>query len=138
MKKNGFTLIELLVTITIITILATLGFVSYRQVIQRARDAQRESDLKFIQSGLEQYFSDQKNYPYQIVMGNSLSFGERSYITKIPSDPAGTPNYLYEARGSGCTEIAPQNCTSYCLFAKMEGMDPLDDTGCTPIAPRNY
>lgn len=135
---NAFTLVELLVTITIITILATLGFVSYRQVVQKAKDAQRESDLKFIQSGLEQYFADQKNYPFQIVMGTPLVFGERTYITKLPSDPAGDPNYLYEAKGSGCSSTNVKDCTSYCLFAAMEGSNPSDDVGCNPPSDYNY
>ena len=50
--KNGFTLIELLVVIIVIGILATLTFISYNGVQQRARQSQIDSDLKMIKTAI--------------------------------------------------------------------------------------
>ena len=53
--KNGFTLVELLVVIAIISILSSLGLMSYLQAQRSARDTQRKSDIKQYQAGLEAY-----------------------------------------------------------------------------------
>lgn len=63
MKRSGFTMIELLITISIIAILAAIGLVSYNIVMKQGRDARRQSDLRAIQSALEQYYHDQGFYP---------------------------------------------------------------------------
>lgn len=61
--KKGFTLIELLITISIIGILAALGFASYSSAQVKARDSQRKSDAAQVQRALELYKSDIKTYP---------------------------------------------------------------------------
>lgn len=132
-KKSGFTLVELLIVITIIAVLAAVGLVSYIAFLKNARDAKRQSDIKFIQSALEQYFADQKHYPPSVKPDESIAFGGRTYLTKVPSDPLGSPNYSYVGKPDGCT-----TCTNYCLFAKIEATNPSDDSGCTPLDPYNY
>ena len=61
--KKGFTLIELLVVITIIGILATGATSVYTSQIQKARDTTRVSDVKALQSAIEQYYQDKSYYP---------------------------------------------------------------------------
>ena len=61
--NRGFTLIELLVVIAIIGVLATIIFSSLSKARARARDAQRELDIKTIQSALENYYIDHGAYP---------------------------------------------------------------------------
>lgn len=138
LKRSGFTLIELLIVISIIAVLSVMGIVSYTSFLKNSRDAKRQSDIKFIQSALEQYFADQKNYPFEVTPGSPLSFGARTYMTKVPSDPSGTPVYSYQAKGINCAESTPQNCNNYCLFVRLEASNPIDDPGCTPTDPRNY
>lgn len=144
MRKNaGFTLVELLVVITIIAILSAVGFTSYAAFVKNARDARRQSDLKFIQSALEQYFADQKFYP-QAASGSCPSTGDgllrnkcsltnldgtKIYITQVPSDPQSSPDYSYVPLLTG---------TNYCLFAKLEGTSPQSDSGCTPTSSYTY
>lgn len=137
-KKSGFTLIELLIVVSIIGILSIIGLVSYTNFLKNSRDAKRQSDIKFIQSALEQYNADQKYYPLQVTPGGPLSFGNRTYMTKIPSDPSASPNYLYQPRGTNCAEPTPQNCNNYCLFVRLEGTDLSSDSGCTPALPYTY
>ncbi|MCL5073272.1 MAG: prepilin-type N-terminal cleavage/methylation domain-containing protein [Actinobacteria bacterium] len=62
-KNKGFTLIELLITLTIIAVLSAIGLVAFSYVLKQGRDSKRQSDLRAIQSALEQYYSDQGSYP---------------------------------------------------------------------------
>lgn len=117
--KSGFTLIELLITISIIAILAAIGLVVYSNVIKQGRDSKRQSDLRSVQSALEQYYADQFAYPASMTFdGSALSAGGRTYLNNTPIDPTSNPNYAYIA--SGCSP----NCTSYCLYAVLENSSP--------------
>jgi general secretion pathway protein G len=118
-KSSGFTLIELMVVITIIAVLSTIGLVSYGNFLKSSRDKQRQSDLKFIQSGLEDYYTDQLYYPSTVVTGNPMVLGSKTYLTKTPKDPIATPDYIYIASPAGCNNTSSL-CTSYCLYAKLE------------------
>ena len=113
MKKialnNGFTIIELLVVIAIIGILASFLMVNYIGVRARARDAQRKSDLRQVQSALELYRSDTGTYPPQGLGNGNFNFpgscatptafkssdGTVTYMQKIPCDPTNTGNLVY-------------------------------------------
>src|SRR5437588_640087 len=70
-SSKGFTLIELLVVIAIIGILATIVMVNVLSVRSRARDTQRKSDIRQIQSALELYRADQGSYPNGLPACNS-------------------------------------------------------------------
>lgn len=118
--NKGFTLIELLITIAIIAVLSALGIVAYSTVLKQGRDSKRQSDLRAIQSALEQYYSDQGFYPVTLPSSGALSSGGKTYINNIPADPVGNPQYSYVASGTNCAEITPQNCISYCLYAHLE------------------
>lgn len=117
-KKKGFTLIELLIAIAIIGVLTTLLMTNFVGIRQRARDAQRKSDIRQMQSALELYRSDQGRYPSTIgstyrlnsstacPTSQSLSSGSTVYMSKIPCDTLGTSvynggnYYYYSATGS--------------------------------------
>lgn len=58
LAKKGFTLIELLVVITIIGILATGAVTTFTSQIQKARDSTRISDIKALQTAVEQVYQD--------------------------------------------------------------------------------
>lgn len=143
MPKRGFTLIELLITISIIAILSAIGLITFNIFIKNARDAKRQSDLKTIQSALEQYHADQKYYPLnsQVTPGSPLSAGGRTYLAKVPNDPKGSPVYSYIASPTGppaCDNLTQTTyCTSYCLYAGIEGTVP-PDSACTPAGEYNY
>lgn len=130
--QKGFTLIELLVVISIIAILSAIGLVTFANVLKSSRDAKRQSDLRFIQSALEEYHADQIYYPASLPSpGTAFVFGTKTYLNQIPADPKSpTQDYSYVA--SGCTS---SKCTSYCLNAKMEGT--LTNTTC-PTSGYNY
>lgn len=62
-KNLGFTLVELIIVITILAILATVAFMSFKNYSWNARDGNRISTLKNIETGLELYFVKTWKYP---------------------------------------------------------------------------
>lgn len=116
--QEGFTLIELLIVIAIIGILSTLLMTNFIGIRQRARDAQRKSDIRQIQSALELYRSDTGSYPVSTA-GNTLNstacpssssftYSGTTYMQQIPCDPLGSSyyhsgSYYYSSNGSTYT-----------------------------------
>lgn len=144
-KQNGFTLIELLIVITIIAILSAIGLVAYGTFLKNTRDVKRQSDLKFIQSALEQYHADQKYYPIdgEFIVGDPLKdpSGNKTYLAKIPGESQSSlPQYSYAAYPADCNNAAgsTNKCSSYCLFIKIEGIPPSADSRCPPSVDYNY
>lgn len=114
-SQRGFTLIELLIVIAIIGILSTLLMTNFIGIRQRARDAQRKSDIRQIQSALELYRADNGSYPSPggtntlnstpCPTPSSFAPNNTTYMQQIPCDPLGatyyhTGNYYY-ATGNG-------------------------------------
>jgi len=116
----GFTLIELLVVISIIGILATLLLANYSATRERARYAQRKSDLRNIQTALRMFYNDFNRYPSssngQIVgcgtsgntvcgWGGTFSAGSTNvvYMNILPKDPQSNRRYNYVAVGGEYT-----------------------------------
>jgi len=92
---RGFTLIELLVVIVIIGILATGAMSVFTSAQAKARDSQRITDLKAIESGLIQYYSDADEYPADAGVTNFK--GKLSdYVSRWPKDPKNTPSTGYQ------------------------------------------
>lgn len=110
MRKNGFTLIELLVVVAIIGILASLIMANLVGIRQRARDAQRKSDLRQVQSAAELYRSDTGSYPTTAqypACGQSLIANSTTYMKAIPCDPLSGSAYVYtSATGTTYTLVA--------------------------------
>ncbi len=153
MTKTGFTLIELLITISIIAILTTIGIVTYQQVLKNGRDAKRQSDLKGIQSVLEQYRVDQGFYPNNtnssfdsaLTAGSSFTnqvgnpntpASAKPYMKNLPLDFTGSPRYLYAPLPALCDNSALNTCTDYCLYASVENSVNSKDTACANDATR--
>jgi general secretion pathway protein G len=80
--QRGFTLIELLIVITLITILATMGIVQYRNSVQSTREAILRTDLFRMRDAIDQYYADKSKYPASL--DALVSDG---YMRKIPEDP---------------------------------------------------
>jgi type II secretion system protein G len=133
-KQRGFTLIELLVVIAIIGILAGMVIVSLGGAREKARDAQRKSDLRQVKTALELFNGDNQAYPGAAgtftnctalsQMGTVFQpQGGTPYIRTIPSDPkfvaatpAAWPDYCYiSANGS-----------AYVMWAHLENANDTD------------
>jgi len=103
MKKNAnaFTLVELLVVVSIIGVLTTLVAANLNSARERARDAQRKSDLRSIQTALRLYYNDNGEYPAGsgsisgVVWGEEWSLGTTVYMNILPADPLTDQSYSY-------------------------------------------
>lgn len=97
---RAFTFIELVISITIVSILSVLGFVSYSKNLEDSRDSQRISELWWVSAWLKLHKSKRWEYPtpwskYNItnswyVSAIQWKLDENliiSTIDKIPLDP---------------------------------------------------
>ncbi|MCL4366054.1 type II secretion system GspH family protein [Patescibacteria group bacterium] len=167
MRQNGFTLVELMITVMVIVVLTSTGFVAYSIVLKQGRDSKRQSDLRTIQSALEQYYADQGFYPItsdnatggeglDTLLGNTAppAFTSgiglyspppapapplKTYLNSLPKD-TGTSRYFYGAIPSDCDNAASATrCTSYCLYAKLDNPpSPVPDAPTGCSYPSGY
>ncbi len=81
-RANGFTLIELLIVIALISILASMGVVQYRNSVQSSKEAVLHTDLFRMRDAIDQYYADKAKYPASL--DALVSDG---YMRGIPEDP---------------------------------------------------
>lgn len=105
--QKGFTLIELLIVIAIVGALATLVTANFLGVRNRARDAQRKSDLKQMQLAFEAYRADRGTYPAAPLpaCGSALTVSGTTYMQKIPCDPLNSGQNIYRYTSTGSTYV---------------------------------
>ena len=81
-RQSGFTLIELLVVIALISILAAMAVVQYRNSIQRTEEAVLKTNLFRMRDAIDQYYADKGKYPASLD-----ALVSEQYLRKIPEDP---------------------------------------------------
>ena len=81
-KSGGWTLIELMIVMSLITVLAGIALVGYRNAVTRSREAVLKEDLFRMRGAIDQYFSDKGAYPSELE--DLVSEG---YLRSIPTDP---------------------------------------------------
>ena len=79
---RGFTLIELMVVVALISVLAGMGVVQYRNQVIRTREAVLKEDLFRMRDAIDQYFADKGKYP--VSLDALVTDG---YLRQIPKDP---------------------------------------------------
>jgi len=81
-REGGFTLVELLIVISLISILAAMGLVQYRNSVVSAKEATLKQDLFRMRDAIDQYYADKGKYPS--ALDSLVSDG---YMRRIPEDP---------------------------------------------------
>ncbi len=78
----GFTLVELLIVISLISILAAMGLVQYKNSVVSTKEAVLHTDLFRMRDAIDQYYADKGKYPSSLD-----SLVTDGYLRKIPEDP---------------------------------------------------
>ncbi len=113
--QRGFSLIELLVVMVIIGILASIVYANFGSGNARARDAERQADLRMLQNAIVQYKQQNGHYPEAGTDINGDGFSSESetttyiigltpnFINRLPTDPrrGSNPGYSYTTDGTG-------------------------------------
>ena len=93
-RREGFTLIELLTVIAIIAILAGMTAVTLPRVLEKAKMADADADLKQIATSLVQYYTDHGTYPgaygYRMLdeINNNPTYNHHPYVMDIGIEEA--------------------------------------------------
>ncbi|KKR39912.1 MAG: hypothetical protein UU03_C0001G0014 [Candidatus Woesebacteria bacterium GW2011_GWA1_40_45] len=131
------TLVEIIVVVSIITFLAVLILVAFRSQLFKGTDAKRKSDIRRIQTAIEEYEKDHDCYPLPQVVVCSPGTGLVPYLSKIPCDPDTKASYYYEHEGVACPHW-------YRIYANLANVNDLDigklgcTNGCGPGSSYNY
>ena len=80
--QGGWTLVELTIVISLITVLAAIALVGYRNAITGSREAVLKEDLFRMRDAIDQYYADKGEYPS--TLENLVTDG---YLRRIPEDP---------------------------------------------------
>jgi type II secretion system protein G len=113
--SRGFTLIELMVVVAIIAILATIVYANVGGASPKARDAERQADLRNLQTAIEQYKNKNGRYPSMGCAPGSDQISSESdcatyvaalspeFITVLPKDTKRDTNegYAYVTNTDG-------------------------------------
>jgi general secretion pathway protein G len=78
----GFTLIELMVVIALISVLAGMGVVQYRNAVLRTKEAVLREDLFRMRDAIDQYYADKAKYPASLE-----ALVSEGYLRQVPKDP---------------------------------------------------
>jgi prepilin-type N-terminal cleavage/methylation domain-containing protein len=109
-RDSGFTIVELLIVIVVIGILAALVIVQFTNVQARARDTDRKSDIRALQSKLAEYYGLNSNYPTSLSQITSLN----AEACKAPGGggTCASPDYTYKAfkQGTAVATTSTQDC----------------------------
>ena len=80
--NGGFTLVELLIVISLISILAAMGLVQYKNSVMSSKEAVLHTDLFRMRDAIDQYYADKGKYPSALD-----SLVSEGYLRKLPEDP---------------------------------------------------
>jgi prepilin-type N-terminal cleavage/methylation domain-containing protein len=142
-RRQGFTLVELLVTITIIVVLATLGFMGSKTFIKRAAAVKDVTNMRNVWTGIVLYAGENSDkLPGPINGGQRAVYGLAStgrisfYIAPyLGYEDSKTGDFL-EAMASSWQK-SPSTQAAPCYFIRAD-VPVSPDPGATTFQPWGY
>lgn len=120
-NRSGFTIVELLIVIVVIGILAGLVVTTFTGIQQKARNTERQTDVKAIHGQVEAYYAQNGKYPTLANLNDGTWRGTN--MKGLDADA------LKDPKGSASTLVATPaaNSYSYAVFAS-DGTTACDNT----------
>ena len=81
-SASGFTLIELMIVIALISVLAGMGVVQYKNGVQHTAESVLRTDLFRMRDAIDQYYADKNKYPPTLE-----ALVSDKYLRAVPVDP---------------------------------------------------
>lgn len=138
-QQSGFTIVELLIVIVVIGILAGLVITTFTGIQQKARDTERQTDIKAIHGQVEAYYAQNGKYPTLSNMNDATWRGSnmKGLDKEALKDPknlatdgtqynlvsaAASGKYAYDVQkaGGGACDNSADDCVTYTLTATLE------------------
>jgi prepilin-type N-terminal cleavage/methylation domain-containing protein len=107
-NQQGFTIVELLIVIVVIGILAGLVITTFTGIQQKARNTERQTDIKAMHGQVEAYYAQNGKYPTLANM-NSYSWRQtnmKGLDSEAIKDPKGA------GTGANTSDTAPYQLAS--------------------------
>ena len=134
-KEQGFTIVELLIVIVVIGILAALVITTFTGIQQKARNTERQTDIKALHGQIEAYYAQNGKYPTLDNLNDSSwrASNMKGLDAEALKDPKGTAQtlvasaaanaYSYDVKASDDTacDNSAKDCAKYTLTATYEG-----------------
>ena len=134
-KQQGFTIVELLIVIVVIGILAALVITTFTGIQQKARNTERQTDIKALHGQIEAYYAQNGKYPTLDNMNDStwrssnmkgldaeaLKDPKGSAQTLVASPAANSYSYDVKASDDSACDNSTKDCAKYTLTATYEG-----------------
>jgi len=138
-KQSGFTIIELLIVIVVIGILAGLVLTTFNGIQQKARDTERQTDIKAIHAQVEAFWAQKGYYPSLTDLNDRtattgfVAVNLKGLDAGAFQDPKGANGtllaapaangYAYAVTNSAGTtcEADDTTCAKYTMTATLEG-----------------
>ena len=128
-NQKGFTIVELLIVIVVIGILAALVINTFTGVQKRARDSERQTDIKAVASQLEKYYADNTTYPLRDTQLNTDAWIQAN-LQGMPLEAARAPGQAANTFTIGTDTVAAQSAPTALTY----GYIPLEADGSTVCA----
>lgn len=130
-RKEGFTIVELLIVIVVIGILAGLVITTYNGIQQKARNTERQTDLKALQGQLEAYYATNGYYPTATNLGAGGTDGTDN-VTFIQANMKGLDKEALRDPNAAAGDYSMNNSAATAnQYAYIPSPDSCDD-GSTP------